>query len=88
MTRERQETASLKTTNLSLTALEVQEQHLEPRPERGAGQVLFCTAPWSGFSERPWFSALSLFGGRQRILGVSSRKQRSGFFGAVGKRFR
>src|SRR5262245_26517072 len=58
MTRERQETASTESANLSRKALEVQEQHLEPRPARGAGHVLFCTAPSRGPVERLWFGAL------------------------------
>ena len=54
MTRMRQVTASRKTTNLSLRALEPKKQCLDQRPARGAGQVLFFGAPWSGFVERPW----------------------------------
>ena len=34
---------------------------LKPRPERGAGLVLLCWAPWRGLQELPWFSVL-LFG--------------------------
>ena len=51
-------TALEKTANLSRRALELKKQRLVPRPAWGAGQSLFFSAPWRGFSERCWFSVL------------------------------
>ena len=50
-------TALEKTANLSRRALELKKQRLVPRPAWGAGQSLFFSAPWRGFSEQCWFSA-------------------------------
>jgi len=56
MTRERQD-CFRENDHLSYPALELKKQRLVPRPEWGAGQALFFSAPWSGFPEQCWFSA-------------------------------
>ena len=56
-TRERQVSASQKTANLGLRALEEQKQHLDRAPERECRPMLFCSAPSRGLWERPWFGA-------------------------------
>lgn len=61
LTRLRQASASLKTTNLGRKALEQLKQCLDERPVWGAGHALFNCAPWSGFREWPWFPALLFY---------------------------
>ncbi len=54
-TRVRQSSASTKTTNLGLAALDAKKRYFDPRSRKGAsGRGPFFAAPWSGFVERPW----------------------------------
>jgi hypothetical protein len=58
LTRERQDSASAKTTNLSRKALELKKQHLSRAPAKGRWPVLFLSAPWSGFAGQCCVGAL------------------------------